>query len=137
MNTFILRVVSVDREFYNGDCLQMQITTPTGLYGIMAHHESCVVGVSVGEMRYQTPDGVWHPTVTGSGYVRIAENKVTVIVDTCERPDEIDERRAAEAKERAEESLRRSQSEIEYRQSQASLARALARLKIKNNNFDK
>ena len=56
-------------------------------------------------------------------------NRATVIVDTCEYPEEIDVRRAKEAKERAEEQLRQKQSIEEYHMSKASLARAMARLK--------
>ena len=52
-------------------------------------------------------------------------NRATVIVDTCESPEDIDVRRAKEAKERAEERLRQKQSIQEYYRSKASLARAV------------
>lgn len=51
--------------------------------------------------------------------------------DSAERPEDIDEIRAKEAKERAEEQLRQKQSVYEYRMSKASLARAVSRLKEK------
>jgi len=54
---------------------------------------------------------------------------VTVLVETAERPEEIDEVRAKEALERAEEQLRQKQSIREYYHSRASLARAMTRLK--------
>ena len=59
----------------------------------------------------------------------MVNNRATVIVDTCEYPEEIDLRRAEEAKERAEEQLRQKQSIAEYHISKASLARAMTRLK--------
>ena len=53
-----------------------------------------------------------------------------MLVDTAERPEDIDRVRAKEAKIRAEERLRQKESLKEYKQSEASLARALTRLKV-------
>jgi len=53
-----------------------------------------------------------------------------VIVDTCESPEEIDVRRAEEAKERAEEQLRQKKSLEEYNANQMALARAMSRLRV-------
>lgn len=66
----------------------------------------------------------------GAGFAEVMNNRVTLLVDTAERPSEIDVRRAKEAKERAQEQLRQKQSQLEYFQSQASLSRAMSRLKI-------
>lgn len=57
-----------------------------------------------------------------------------VIVDTAEYPEEIDARRAEEAKIRAEEAMRQKQSILEYNHSQAALSRAMTRLKVKVDN---
>ena len=62
-------------------------------------------------------------------YKRQVNNRVTLLVETAEHPEEIDIARAREAKERAEEQLRQKQSIQEYYHSRASLARAMTRLK--------
>lgn len=49
-------------------------------------------------------------------------NRLTILVDTAERPEDIDRKRAEEAKARAEEQLRQKQSMQEYYMSKASLA---------------
>ena len=73
------------------------------------------------------------PAVCGSGFVEVSsDNQVEVLVDTIERPEEIDVRRAREAKERVEERMRQHQSKMEYHRNAASLARAMARLKEAN-----
>ena len=74
--------------------------------------------------------GKWVDIAVGAGFMEIVNNRVTMLVDTAERPEEIDIRRAEEAKERAEEQLRQKQSIQEYYHSQASLARAMNRLKV-------
>ena len=57
-------------------------------------------------------------------------NRASVLVNTAERPEDIDVKRAEEARERAEEQLRQKQSIQEYYRSKASLARAMSRLKV-------
>ena len=72
----------------------------------------------------------WKDIAVGVGFVEIVNNRVTLIVDTAEKPEDIDVRRAQEQKERAEERIRQKQSIQEYYHSQASLARAMNRLRV-------
>ena len=101
---------------------------------IQAHHENMAFAVEVGEIRIQEENGNWIYGVTGTGFAQIMNNRATVIVDTCESPEDIDVRRAKEAKERAEEQLRQKQSIQEYYRSKASLARAMERLKASSHD---
>ena len=129
MNTFYLKVIACDRVFFEGRCQQVTLPLFDGQQAIQAHHENMVFSVEVGELVIQKEDGTTITGVTGTGFAQMINNRATVIVDTCEYPEEIDVRRAKEAKERAEEQLRQKQSIEEYHRSKASLARAMARLK--------
>lgn len=133
-STFYLRVIACDRIFFEGRCIQVVIPLHDGQKAIQAHHENMVFAVEIGEIRIQKEDGSWETGVTGTGMAQIINNRATVIVDTCEHPDEIDLRRAKEAEERAREQLRQKQSIQEYYRSQASLARAMSRLKAGSKN---
>ena len=129
MDTFGLRIIASDKVFFNGRCKKLTIPAPDGEKGVLAHHENMVFPVEGGELRILEEDGNTILGVTGTGFAQMINNRATVIVDTCEYPEEIDLRRAQEAKERAEEQLRQKQSIEEYHRSKASLARAMARLK--------
>lgn len=131
MSTFYLKVIAINKTFYSDMCQQVIVTSADGSMGIMAHHEDMVMAITEGPMRIQTEDGTWIEAVSGIGHVRVAYNRVTIIVDTVERPEEIDARRAQEALERAEEAMRQKQSIQEYHMSQANMARAMARLAVK------
>ena len=63
------------------------------------------------------------------GFVEIQKERITVLAEDANWPEEIDVARAREAKERAEEQMRQKQSIREYYHSRASLSRAMARLK--------
>ena len=66
------------------------------------------------------------------GLVKVENGEVLVLVDSIERPEEIDVNRAKRKAEEAEEAILQKKSRLEYRTAQADLARALNRLKVKN-----
>lgn len=129
MNTFYLKVIATDHTFFQGKCKSLIVPAIDGEKGILPHHEDMVMAVNDGEIRIEDEKGEKHTGIVGMGFVQIINNRVTLLVETAERPEEIDAKRAREAKERALERLRQKQSIQEYHLSQASLARAMSRLK--------
>ena len=130
MSKFYVKIISSNRIFYEGFCHCLIIPAVDGEQAIMAHHEETIIAVQNGEMRMQKEEGgEWSFAVLGKGFCMAANNRVTVLADTVERPEEVDVNRAKEALERAQERLRQKQSIQEYHTTQAALARALTRLK--------
>lgn len=129
MATFSAKIVTSNRVFFNGKVEIIVVPGLKGEKGFMAHHEELVIALKPGEIRYKTADGVWNTVVSGFGVAQAANNRVSVIVESAERPEDIDEARAREARDRALEEMRQKQSIQEYKSSQASLARALNRLR--------
>ena len=127
--TFYLKVYASDRIFFEGQCQTLVIPQSDGLRAIQAKHEDMVLAVDMGEAHIVEEDGTVTYVVVGSGMVQIFHNRAIMLVDTAELPDESDSKRAGEALERAKEQLRQKQSIQEHKMSQASLARALTRLK--------
>lgn len=131
MKTFALKILASDRVFYEGRCQMAVLPAQDGQIGIMADHAAVVIALDIGELRVQKEDGSEAAAVIGKGIMQFVNNRMTVLVESAEYPDEIDKKRALAAKHRAEERMRQKQSIQEYHQSQAALARALARLKEK------
>lgn len=130
MSTFELKIIAYDRVFYDGLAVSVTFPTLDGEVQLLAHHEKFVYAVMEGEIRVVTEDGQIVTGACGRGFIEFSkDNSVEVLVDTIERPEEIDVRRAREAKERAEEELRQKLSVMEYHINAASLSRAMARLK--------
>ena len=131
-NSFYLKVISANRVFFSGKCESVVVPEFDGEKEILAHHENMVIAINRGDMRFK-PEGEseWQEAVVGMGLVEIMNNRVTLLVETAEHPEEIDMARAKEAKERAEEQMRQKQSILEYNHSQAALSRAMTRLKVK------
>ena len=129
MKTFGLNIIASDKEFYRGRGINIILPARDGEFSIMAHHADMMISVVPGEMRFQTEDERWHMAVVGNGFAQIINNRVTVLADSIEKPENIDVKRAQEAMERAQEQLRQKQSMQEYYISKASMARAMARMK--------
>ena len=111
-NTFSLKIISANRVFFTGRCQSVIVPGYDGQKEVLAHHENMVIAVNEGEMRF-LPEGEeeWQYAVVGIGFIEIVNNRVTLLVESVERPEEIDIARAQEAKERA---LEKNTSETEY-----------------------
>ena len=127
---FNLKITTCDRSFYSGPCESIVLPAIDGEHGVLADHEPMVTAIVSGECRF-TANGKQNIIAVGQGIAEIKPEQVEVIVDTAEYPEEIDARRAEEAKIRAEEAMRQKQSILEYNHSQAALSRAMTRLKVK------
>ena len=103
MNTFGLSIVASDKVFFRGRGINIVIPAQDGQVSILAHHADMMITVVPGEMRFQTEDEQWHEAIVGNGFAQIINNRVSLFADSIEKPEDIDEKRAKEALERAEE----------------------------------
>ena len=128
MPSFLLEIVTPDRQFYNGQAESLILPIQDGFYGVETGHEPVVTSVEPGELRYRV-DGQWRVAAVNSGFAEIMPDRVILLVSAAESPEEIDLKRAEAARARAEDRLRQKESLREYHSSKAALARAMARLK--------
>lgn len=133
MNTFKLKIIASNRTFFDDEAQQLVVPlVDGGSQGFLAKHENCIVPIESGEMKITDSQGKEISAYVGNGFLEFLDNTAILVCISAELPEEIDARRAQEAKERAEEDMRLKQSQREYYHSQANLARAMDRLKIKN-----
>lgn len=129
--TFQLRVLASDKPFYEGECVSLTISTQCGEQEFLAHHSNMIVAIVPGVLRGRFPDGSEQTAAVSGGLVKVEDNEVLVLVDTAERPEEIDANRAKRAEAQAREAILQKKSLQEYRTAQATLARELNRLKVR------
>ena len=129
METFFLEVLTPERKFFSGEAEGVIFKTVDGEMGVLAKHAPTVVAVDVGTLKINL-QGKWIEALVTEGFAEIMPDKVVILTDTAEYPEEIDINRATAAKVRAEEKLQKQLSQMEYMRSKAALARAMARLKI-------
>ena len=121
-HTFGLEIYASNRQFYVGRGESITFPVEDGQMQVLPHHEDMIAAIVPGEMDFV--DAV------SAGVIEVFNNRIKVFALTVERPEEIDIRRAEEAKERAEEQLRQKKSLEEYNANQMALARAMSRLRV-------
>jgi F-type H+-transporting ATPase subunit epsilon len=99
-----------------------------GYFGVLPGHAAFLTTLGTGEVIYRIDSDEYYLAVSG-GFAEVRNDKVIVLADAAERPEEIDRGRAARAKERAERRIFGGSSEeaIDYARATAALDRALAR----------
>lgn len=124
-----LEIVTAERVVLSDDVDQVNAPTKDGRVGILPRHEPLLTILDVGELDI-IKGGVSTPYAVSGGFMEVLPNRVTILADTVERADEIDEARAEEARRRAEERKAQSQSDRDALLAEADLRRALVRLRV-------
>ena len=127
MNSFILNITASSGEFYQGSCESMVLPVKDGVYGVQAGHSPVLVAIHMGMLKF-TVDGETREILVGDGIAEVTPTFVLLLVDSAERPEDIDKYRAEAARIRAEERLQHKQSMHEYYQTKIALDRAMQRL---------
>ena len=131
MEPFQVHILAADKTFYEGPCVSLTIPTSDGELGIWAHHAAMIAAVQPGTLRYQLPEEEPRIAAISPGMVKVEKNEVLVLVDSIERPEEIDANRARREAEEAQAAMLQKASIQSYHAAQARLARAINRLKVK------
>lgn len=128
--------------------IQLEIVTPTGAvvseavdivtapgtdgdFGVLAGHAPLLSTIKIGNLEYKN-DNQTQTIMVNGGFCEVSNNKITFLVESAERGEDIDAERALRAKERAEKRLaeaQRQQESFDITRAEAALQRALARLK--------
>ena len=127
MNSFILNITASSGEFYQGSCESMVLPVKDGVFGVQAGHSPVLVAIHMGMLKF-TVDGETREILVGDGIAEVTPTFVLLLVDSAERPEDIDKNRAEAARIRAEERLQHKQSMHEYYQTKIALDRAMQRL---------
>ena len=109
-----------------------EITAPgtIGELGLLPGHTPLLTTLKIGELTYTQAGQQYHVAVNW-GYLEVGDDKVTILVDTAERADEIDLERAKAALGRAEAALKTlSQEDHDFAVMEAALRRALIRIQV-------
>jgi F-type H+-transporting ATPase subunit epsilon len=127
-NTFLLQIMASDHMVYDGKALSVTLPTTEGSVGILAQHSNVIMAVIPGLIEYEH-DGGREQIVVSDGLLKVENGEVMILVDTAEKPEDIDEARAKRAEEEAREALKKANSNRDHAMVEAELSRALSRIK--------
>jgi F-type H+-transporting ATPase subunit epsilon len=127
--TMHVEVVTAERELYSGEADSVLAPGSEGQLGILPRHAALLTTLKVGELLIRL-GGAEEPFFVSGGFMEVSNNTVTVLAETAERAEEIDQARAEAARRRAQERLLQAQSDVERAEMEAALERALVRLRV-------
>lgn len=127
---FKLEIITPSRVVFSGNVEMFSAPGIMGGFQVLYNHAPMLTMITVGEIKVRDENGNNYIYATTEGYVEVSSNEAIVVAEAVERSDEIDVKRAAASKKRAEERLSQSGQNIDIARARASLSRANNRLKI-------
>jgi F-type H+-transporting ATPase subunit epsilon len=129
--TFQLEVVTPAKLMVKETAEEAQIPGLSGYLGILPGHAPLITELGVGVITYKA-NGTAHALAVSWGFAEVLPDKVTILAEAAERPQDIDVARAQKAKERAEQLLKSNNPELDYARAEDALQRAETRLTVAN-----
>ena len=124
-----LDIVSAEREIFSGIAEMIVASGELGELGITPGHAPLLTILRPGEIQVFLPDGTQELYYVSGGMLEVQPYYVTVLADTVERADNLDEAAALAAKARAEEMIANKDADIDYSVATIELARAVAQIR--------
>ena len=125
-----LELVTPYKRVLSEEVDEITATGALGEFGVLPGHAPFLTSLKIGELAYKKDGAVFHLALNW-GYFEVEGDKVTVLVETAEKADDIDLERAKAAVGKAELELKALTPEDKnFRFYEASLERALIRVQV-------
>ena len=135
MSTYLLEIVTPDKNFFEGEVEMAIVRTTEGDIGILKDHEPVVAPVSVGAIRVKI-NGEFREAACAGGFLTVDSEKTIVITDAAEWADEIDVNRAKSSADRAAKRLEDDYDELDILRAKVSMERAMNRIRLSTKTMD-
>ena len=127
-NSFIVKITAPDRLFYSGNADIIEITTTEGQIGVYKGHIPLTAVIAPGTVRIYETEGQVKSAALISGFVEILQEKVEILAEDILWPDEIDVKRAEEARIRAERRIAEKATDTNLARAELALKKAVVRI---------
>lgn len=130
MNEVKLQILTPEKQFFDDMVEIVVVKGMEGSIGVMYDHEPFVTPLGIGMVKIKQKGESMYAALS-QGFIETMEDKIVILADTAEWPQEIDLKRAEEAKKRAEERLkRRHEKEIDTIRAEIALKKAITRIDV-------
>ncbi len=129
MKTVLVNVVTPDGPVYDADVEMVSVKAQSGELGILPGHIPLVAPLAISGVRLKRDSGEDKLAING-GFLEVRPDKVTILAQSAEKPQDIDVARAQAARERAERRLQSKEDHIDRVRAELALRRAANRLNV-------
>ncbi len=124
-----LEIVTPDRSVVTERVDEVEIPGAEGYFGVLPGHTPLLATLAVGELWYRKGAEKVYVSIA-FGFAEVLPDRVTILAELAERPEEIDVTRAEAAKRRAEERLASRSQDVDYERARIALMKSLVRLQV-------
>src|SRR5580700_5441648 len=129
-DTFQLEIVTPEKKVVDTNATEAQIPGKNGYLGVLPGHAPLITELAIGELTFHGDGGEEQHLALAGGFAEVLPDKVTILAETAERPNEVDVERARKAKARAEERLTSGETNVDVERSLNALHKAETRLEV-------
>ena len=129
MATIHCEIVSAERELFSGIVTQIEAVGTIGGLGIRPGHAPLLTGIQPGPVKLLMEDGEEEIFFASGGFIEIQPGYVTILADSAERAEDLDEALAKEAEEAAERARSDQAADVDFSVVAAQMAEAQAQLR--------
>ena len=126
---FDLEIITPDRVFWKGKAFMLELNTSEGQVGIYKRHIPMTMILEPGIVTIHL-DGEKKEAAVHAGFIEVLPEKITVMAEIAEWPDEIDANRAIEAQERAQRRLQAHDPKIDISRAEIALKKSIVRQEL-------
>ncbi len=130
-NSFEVKIITPDRVFYEGTAEMIEFNTVEGEIGVYKNHIPLTTVIAPGIVVITEGDEKKKAAVH-AGFAEILTDKVTILAEVAEWPDEIDVDRAMAARDRAEKRLAEKDAGLDVMRAEMALRKSLVRIGIRS-----
>ena len=129
MATILVDVVSAEESIFSGEAKFVALPGENGELGILPHHTPLITRIKPGAVRIERADNSEEEFVfVAGGILEVQPDRVTVLADTAIRGHDLDEAKANEARQIAQEAMLNAKSDIDFAAAQSEFAAMAAQL---------
>ena len=127
-----LQIVSADRSLVNEQVDEVEIPGADGYFGVRPGHTPLLAVLGVGDLWYRQGPGETntHHLAMAFGFAEVQPDRVTILAQIAEKPEDIDVARAEAAKKRAEERMAKPAADMDFARARIAMMKALIRLQV-------
>lgn len=124
-----LQIVSADRSLVNEQVDEVEIPGAEGYFGVLPGHTPLLSTLQIGTLWYRQGQATQYLAIA-FGFAEVQPDRVTILAQIAEKPDEIDIARAEKAKRRAEERMASPVQDMDFERARIALMKSLMRLQV-------
>ena len=124
-----LQVVTPDRSVVTQEVDEVQIPGAEGYFGVLPGHTPLLAALKIGELWYRKGSQRYYLSIV-FGFAEVLPDRVTILAQVAELPEEIDVARAETARQRAEQRLAQPTLDLDFERARIALMKALIRIQV-------